>query len=139
MSIFNFDDDIDSETLKKYKVYKARCEKVGKEFNLHVNEFNWQIKKNCYICNKQNSGGLDRVDNNLGYIETNIYPCCFDCNRMKSNKSPTQFLEYLSRLNPNHQLLTSFNRAKDYDKYNSKVLKIRKFMLDMIENPDKYE
>ena len=140
MSFFDLSGkQVEKDTESRYKSYKKRCEAKYLKFDITLQEFNFQINRSCYICSKQKSGGLDRVDNNIGYTEENIYPCCFDCNRMKSNKTKEQFLKYLARLNPNHELLISFNRLKDYDLYNKKVSKVRKLMKDMWENPDKYE
>lgn len=43
-------------------------------------------------CSRDSTGGktsrayqLDRKDNSLGYVKGNLVPCCWDCNRMKSN------------------------------------------------------
>lgn len=72
------------------------------EFNLTFEEFLSIIQNNnCHYCNdmikyekysrvwgKTNSRAhqLDRKDNNLGYIKDNLVTCCWDCNRLKSNK-----------------------------------------------------
>jgi len=34
----------------------------------------------CYYCNKENSNGLDRKENNKGHTETNVVSCCEKCN-----------------------------------------------------------
>lgn len=40
--------------------------------------------------------GLDRQDPNGGYVADNIVPCCWKCNKMKSNMTAEQFLEHIS-------------------------------------------
>ena len=30
--------------------------------------------------------GVDRIDSNLGYFESNLVPCCFVCNQIKGNR-----------------------------------------------------
>lgn len=44
---------------------------------------------------KSNKGynGIDRLDNSIGYTETNSVPCCWDCNRAKHNDKKEEFLE----------------------------------------------
>jgi 5-methylcytosine-specific restriction endonuclease McrA len=39
--------------------------------------------------------GLDRLDPSGGYIADNIVPCCWRCNRMKSNMTHDEFLGVL--------------------------------------------
>ena len=29
--------------------------------------------------------GLDRINNNKGYTKSNVVPCCYQCNRIRSN------------------------------------------------------
>jgi|688.fasta_scaffold265711_5 hypothetical protein len=114
----------------KYKEYKRRCRNKGLDFSISLWKFEFYTQRPCYICKKEKAGGLDRVDNNLGYIEKNIYPCCFDCNRMKSNKSVIEFKEYLSRLNKDHPLLSGFNKLNNYDLYEKKRKSLHKIIID---------
>ena len=44
------------------------------------------------------SNGLDRINNNKGYIEGNIVPCCADCNRAKGTMSFSEFKEFINRV-----------------------------------------
>jgi len=51
----------------------------------------WQnliIDNKCHYCNgalPETGCGLDRTNNNLGYMIGNVVPCCTDCNTLKSN------------------------------------------------------
>lgn len=67
------------------------------------------IKSDCHYCGKHPSkphrkcesflyNGLDRVDNSIGYIESNVVPCCFICNKMKSVLSKEDFMEHLDKI-----------------------------------------
>ena len=121
------------ETESKYKVYKNRCKKKGMEFRLSLWKFEYYVSKPCYICKKPEAGGLDRIQNEIGYTERNVAPCCFDCNRMKSNKTKEEFMEYLSRLNPNHELLVGFSKLKNQDAFNKKLRSSERLMKTMLE------
>ena len=66
---------------------------------------------NCYLCGKQNSpdhqNGIDRVDNNIGYIEDNIQSCCWDCNGLKRDYSLDNLFE---------KMLKVYNNTKNDNK-----------------------
>ncbi len=74
---------------RKYSVSKYNSKKRGLQFLLSFEEYEALLKNNCYYCNKQidESGfSLDRVDNSIGYVITNVVPCCMMCNRMKGTQ-----------------------------------------------------
>ena len=53
---------------------------------------------NCRYCKKKSIegkhlNGIDRVDNNIHYIESNCVSCCWTCNHMKETKTHDDFLE----------------------------------------------
>lgn len=51
------------------------------------------IRHSQYIYN-----GIDRVDNSLGYISSNVVPCCGVCNRAKGNMRHSDWRDYLKRI-----------------------------------------
>lgn len=76
--------------------------KTNHHINLNYEDFIKIItNSNCHYCNKElkfskytrdeNSNymsrayQLDRKNNNLGYTKENVVPCCWKCNRIKSN------------------------------------------------------
>ena len=80
-----------------FNEYKVRAESRKFEFLITTNYFDAKIKQQCYLCGKfptqTHKNGLDRVDSSIGYIETNLQPCCGICNYMKSNYSLEIFLD----------------------------------------------
>jgi len=86
----------------------------GKIFKLTKQEFKILTKQDCFYCGKKpfskrksrlNSNspayiynGLDRIDNNKGYIRNNVVPCCGLCNKMKSNLSQQEFLKHIHKI-----------------------------------------
>jgi hypothetical protein len=64
-------------------------------------------RMNCFFCdrepanrkavNSQLYNGIDRVDNDAGYVFNNVLPCCYFCNRAKRNHSLEFFIEQLQR------------------------------------------
>ena len=56
------------------------------------------------VCNPKDCNGsytysgIDRVDNLLGYIITNVVSCCIECNKAKGSRSVTDFMNGIDRL-----------------------------------------
>ena len=42
--------------------------------------------------------GLDRIDNDKGYVSGNVAPCCGTCNRMKGTMSIEDFMAHIGRI-----------------------------------------
>jgi len=72
-----------------YSHYKSCAVKRKKEFEINKDQFETIISNDCYICGKPNSenhqNGIDRIDNNLGYLFENCAACCTECNLMKND------------------------------------------------------
>lgn len=90
--------------------------------NAHRRGFKWEISEelffhltssNCFYCGskpyslkKAGKGnkfstlynGIDRKDNNNGYEDSNVVPCCKKCNFAKGKSSYYEFISYLDRL-----------------------------------------
>lgn len=78
----------------RYKASILVARKKGQEFALTFNEYTNLISKTCHYCHSDLSPygiGLDRLDNSLGYIPSNVVPCCPSCNRIRSDEfTPTE-------------------------------------------------
>lgn len=90
-----------------YYRYVKSAKNRNLPFELSKETFREMISRNCYYCNKspeyreyknynKNGGiifnGIDRVDNNKGYIKDNVVACCEQCNRIKLNYTLDEFL-----------------------------------------------
>jgi len=95
--------------------YKRGAKKSKRSFSLSKKQFKEITSQNCYYCGCQPStsygdkpnhhcngsfvyNGIDRIDNNRGYIKNNIVPCCTTCNIMKRNHSQKDFLAHVERI-----------------------------------------
>lgn len=72
-----------------FKNYKYReITKLKKKFEITKNQYKEITNNDCYLCGKTNTethkNGIDRINNNLGYIVSNIKSCCGNCNYMKN-------------------------------------------------------
>lgn len=84
-----YDPSNKNHELRKYKLAKRISKDRNKEFSLTLEEYTDLSNKPCYYCSnllgdKPIAGtGLDRLDNNLGYIPGNCVSCCMKCNQLK--------------------------------------------------------
>ena len=62
--------------------------------------------ENCYICGKSCSdthiNGIDRYDNNIGYVTENCRTCCGECNYMKREFSYNDIFDKLKSIYENN-------------------------------------
>ena len=64
------------------------------------------VSQNCHYCGaapavifrKTKTNGIDRIDSSLGYVKTNVVPCCKFCNFAKNNCSHKNFIDWIDRL-----------------------------------------
>ena len=92
--------------------YKKNAKSNGREYKLTEEQFKEITQKDCYYCgakpdnvrkNKYNNGnyiynGIDRIDNNKGYVTGNIVPCCKICNIAKHNLTIQEFKDWIRRV-----------------------------------------
>lgn len=78
---------------------KRAAAKRNKEFNISLEKFNAETQKPCGYCGTvDEKRGLDRIDNNVGYLEKNVISCCWQCNWMKSDYSVKEFLTHCQKI-----------------------------------------
>lgn len=91
---------------------KGRAKRKGIQWKLSKDDVKYLTKMNCHYCgaepNQVFSGrtlngsyiynGIDRVDNDLGYVLGNVVPCCKICNRAKDVMTRREFLSWIKRV-----------------------------------------
>lgn len=79
--------------------YKKGAKRRNKEFDLSFEEFSSFNGKPCFYCGEiLNAVALDRVVNTIGYIPSNVVPCCWICNRMKMVLSKDEFINQCNKI-----------------------------------------
>lgn len=102
--------------MKKYSEYKSRAKSHKINFELELFDFYLLVTNSCYSCGRKDEDllGVDRVNNNYGYTVKNSRTCCWDCNRLKSDKTLKQHSIFIKRLNNDKgEQLEKFNKKHE--------------------------
>lgn len=82
-----------------YSNCRSRAIKKELAFELTEEQFHALKQNDCYLCGKKKDehhiNGIDRFDNNIGYVLENCRTCCGECNYMKRNYDYDRFMEKL--------------------------------------------
>lgn len=105
-----------------FKIYKNQAEKRGYAFELSIEEFKTITLENCFYCGLKPEfispspavyqkikdsktqhrsyiyNGIDRINNNYGYIKNNVVPCCKWCNIGKGTKTVDEFKNHIVKI-----------------------------------------
>lgn len=91
----SFRTKLESTYNQLFNRYKNDARNRNLDFYLTSKQFNLLIGSNCYYCNCPPSNGIitrysgiDRVNNEQGYIITNCVSCCIKCNSDKKSITP---------------------------------------------------
>lgn len=83
----------------KFYRYKKNAIDRNLSWELSFEEFCNFWGKPCIYCGDTiETVGIDRADNNIGYIKGNLVPCCKNCNRFKLNRSGEQFVSHCKKV-----------------------------------------
>jgi len=108
------------ERTKKEVYYHYKCNAKRRKyvFNIDYNFFIKLVTSNCFYCGVEPNriqkfnikglefpeficNGVDRKNNEIGYIESNCVPCCTLCNRAKNNLSYDSFINWIIQIKNN--------------------------------------
>lgn len=101
-----------------YRRIHADARHAKREFAIGFDWFVEKCHEDCYYCGRSNINsstvpskkqgevllkdfrynGLDRIHNEVGYVEWNCVPCCIICNRAKNSLPLADFLEWIETM-----------------------------------------
>lgn len=107
-------------TTNKVSDARRNAAQKGWEYSLTDAEVLKLVTSPCHYCQhpgrnclKYNKGmyevwhnGIDRLNNDLGYISQNVVPCCHFCNYAKGTNSIEDFKAWISRITTHNRKLT---------------------------------
>lgn len=97
---------------KAYRSLKSNAKSRGIEVSITLDDFIFIAQDNCIWCGlppQPKTGlkewhegvslsGIDRKHNDIGYTKENSVPCCYDCNRAKSDLPLDMWLYLIARI-----------------------------------------
>jgi len=75
------------------KYYRRNARDRNIEFKITKETIEKYWDDDCDYCGEQGRRGLDRINNQRGYFEDNMIPCCKTCNWMKMDMTTTEFYD----------------------------------------------
>lgn len=74
--------------------YTKGARNKNREWRLTEDRFDELVSMSCHYCGAEPFmyNGIDRMDNEIGYIEGNVVPCCSSCNYFKRDILYEDFL-----------------------------------------------
>lgn len=83
----------------QYRKYQRAAKRRGIAMELTEEEFTKIIEIGiCKYSGTEGKMGIDRVDNNKGYIQNNCVPCCWKCNQMKGQMTEQEFEDHITKI-----------------------------------------
>ena len=100
-----------------FQKYQKRAMERGLEWNITKDQFNRLTQENCFYCNdgpntttqikggygSYTYNGIDRLDNDKGYVKSNVVTCCSVCNFLKGSFDIELFLSKIKQIY-NHRI-----------------------------------
>jgi len=84
---------------RRFINYRSKAKMKGMIFTLTLEDFKNEISKPCGYCGETIAvRGLDRIDNNVGYILSNIISCCPLCNYLKRDLTVIEFKNHIRQI-----------------------------------------
>lgn len=105
-----------SAILRLYAGYKRGASVRNLDFDLGLEEFKTITQQPCYYCGipprqvihtahskliSYTHNGIDRINNEVGYVKGNIVACCTICNYAKGTQTMKEFVAWVARINKN--------------------------------------
>lgn len=92
----------DKKNPEKIKIsnYKASAKARGLTLELSEEHMCSLFHQSCFYCGQSTVAlnGIDRVDSSIGYVVNNVVPCCTECNYGKSDRSQSEFENWIRRV-----------------------------------------
>ena len=84
-----------------FNLYKASAKRRQIPFEISLELFSELIKMDCAYCGQSSDvkrNGIDRVENEKGYMIDNVISCCTKCNQMKGKLFEGGFFSHIIKI-----------------------------------------
>jgi hypothetical protein len=92
--------NLEAHIRHRFLMYKNNSKKVDRVFEITEKQFTNIVKASCEYCGyiSKTINGIDRLDNNIGYIFENSVACCSMCNYMKHSYTVNEYIEHCKKV-----------------------------------------
>jgi hypothetical protein len=114
----------------RFGFYKLRAENMGMEWSFTIDEFKQMISEKCNYCGYKQEGewnGIDRKDNNKGYLKENCVTCCRMCNMMKGDIEYERFYKMVMHIVSNLMLCKLEHSVNNLNQFKNSYSSLLKF------------
>ena len=83
----------------RWSTLKTQAHRRDLECDVTLEMFKHITAQPCYFCGDGSSAGhrgIDRLNNDLGYVPDNMVPACSVCNYMKAQLSEAEFIRHVA-------------------------------------------
>ena len=87
----------------KFSRTRASAKQRKIEFTLERQTVISILSNKCYYCGTTKQLGLDRIDNQKGYVEGNVTACCYRCNVAKNTLTQREFIDLCHKITKIHK------------------------------------
>ena len=77
--------NIDFKINRKIGAYRLRDKNKGLTSDIDRDFFDQITVDGCFYCGDKENLGLDRIDNKIGHLKTNVVACCYICNTARND------------------------------------------------------
>lgn len=91
----------------RWRALRSHDKKVGRDFTLSFSDFMLHAVSSCIYCGKEDAGGVDRLNSDIGHIPDNCVPCCYTCNKMKMAMTLEEFALHIEAIHARFKLIAA--------------------------------
>lgn len=90
--------DAEAHIRAQFVNYRGGAARRGYDHQLSLDEFREIYTCACHYCGLAPAKGIDRRNNEIGYLIANCVPCCKNCNLAKRDMTEDAFLAWVARI-----------------------------------------
>lgn len=103
-----------------FKLFKGNCSYCGREPYQSVKRYAYG--KHGTVSSSTLYNGIDRIDNDRGYVQDNVQSCCGECNFAKHKLSESHFLNLVKMIYDHRIKKVKVDNEKHPDLFLSRVI-----------------
>lgn len=89
---------------RQYSSAKEKAIRNGFIFTLSLDQYIFKVSQPCFYCQeKSKNTRLEFLEKSKGYIDSNVIPCCQDCQKFKNDLDHQSFIDLCQKIISNYR------------------------------------